>query len=223
MNSLNWFRIALMTLALATGSYALASSLADWSALSPPTFPSDLAKFSSSISGEAPEWLKVASPFRSDLESDHALIDALQTVQSGEGRPTPETSNRNDLARARLRKSLSITPYNSELWLALALLQAQRDPRDPSLVEALKMSYFVAPNEIKLMPVRLDTATRFNALADPDLKELARGDGRLMITRQPALRAAVISAYRRASSVGKAFLDEAVQSINPSFLPVLRG
>ena len=73
------------------------------------------------------------------------------------------------------------------------------------------------------MPVRLDTATLFNALLDPDLKELARGDVRLMVTRRPELRTAVVSAYRRASSVGKALLEDAVQSIAPSFLPTLRG
>ena len=85
------------------------------------------------------------------------------------------------------------------------------------------MSYFVAPNEMKLMPIRLDAATLFDALADPNLKELARGDVRLMVTRQRERRAFVISAYRRASSRGKAFLQEAVQSIDPSFLPALRG
>jgi hypothetical protein len=109
------------------------------------------------------------------------------------------------------------------LWLALALLQARSDPRDPTLVEALKMTYFTAPNDARLMPVRLDTATSFDALADPDVKELVRGDIRLMVTRQPELRAAVVSAYRRASKLGKAFLEEAVQSIDPSFLATLRG
>jgi hypothetical protein len=73
------------------------------------------------------------------------------------------------------------------------------------------------------MPVRLDTATLFDALVDPDLKELVRGDVRLMLTRQGDLGKAVVAAYQRASSQGKAFLTEAVQSIDPSFLPALRG
>ena len=222
MNSLNTFRIVLVSLALITGSYALASSFAELSAMKPPAFPSDPTKINSSIAGDVPGWLQIASPFRSDLESNHALIAALQAVQSGK-EPTAATSNQNDSARTRVKNALSVAPYNPELWLALALLQAQRDPRDPTFSEALKMSYFVAPNEMKLMPVRLDTATLFDALADPDLKELVRGDVRLMVTRRPALRASVVSAYRRASSRGKAFLEEAVQSIDPSFLPTLRG
>jgi hypothetical protein len=222
MNSLNTLRIVLVSLALVTGSYALASSFAELSALERPAFPSHPAKISS-IAGEPPEWLQFASPFRSDLESNHALIDALRTVQSGYERSTAGTADRNDRARARVKSTLSVAPYSPELWLALALLQAQRDPRDPTFSEALKMSYFVAPNEMQLMPVRLDTATRFDALVDPDLQELARGDVRLMVTRQPKLRTTVIAAYRRASRVGKTFLEDAVQSIDPAFLPVLRG
>ena len=31
------------------------------------------------------------------------------------------------------------------------------------------------------------------------------------------------SAYRRASTLGKAFLDESIRSIDPSFLAILRG
>ena len=91
------------------------------------------------------------------------------------------------------------------------------------LVEALKLAYFTAPNDARLMPIRLDTATSFDALADPDLKELVRGDVRLMVTRQPALKPAVVSAYRRASNLGKAFLEESVRSIDPQFLAILRG
>ena len=192
MNSSNTFRIVLVALALITGSYALASSLAQLTSLDRPAFPTDPAKIRSPVADEAPGWLQTVSPFRSDLESNHALITALQAVQSGKERPTAGTPGQNDRAQARVKDSLSIAPYDPELWLALALLQAQRDPRNPSLVEALKMAYFVAPNEQELMPVRLDTATMFDALSDPDLKELVRGDVRLMVTRQPGLRTAVV-------------------------------
>jgi hypothetical protein len=71
--------------------------------------------------------------------------------------------------------------------------------------------------------VRLHAATAFDALDDPDVRDLVRGDVRLMLTRMPALRTAVISAYRRASKLGKAFLEEAVQSIDPTFLMELQG
>jgi hypothetical protein len=107
--------------------------------------------------------------------------------------------------------------------LALALLQAQRDPHDPVVVEALKMAYFIAPNDTRLMPVRIDIASRFDALAIPDVKDLVRNDVQLILTRRLESKWALVSAYRRASDLGKAFLKDAIESVEPSFLAALRG
>jgi hypothetical protein len=223
MSSFRTLRIVLVALASILGCYAFASAMAELGSFEPPAFPSEPTKISSPSTGEVPGWLETVSPFRSDLEANHALIAALAAIQSTKQRSANGLPAENARARARVRQTLSIAPYNAELWLALALLQAQDDPHDPTLTEALKMAYFTAPNDARLMPVRLDTATSFDALGDPDLKELVRGDIRLMVMRHPELRSAVVSAYRRASSLGKAFLVEAVQSIDPSFLPILRG
>ena len=73
------------------------------------------------------------------------------------------------------------------------------------------------------MPLRLYAVARSDALADPDLRELALGDVRLMLTRNADLKAAVVSAYQRASSIGKTFLEDSVRSIDPTFVPVLLG
>lgn len=218
---MNKFRILLAALALIIGCYTLASAVAETGSLDQPAFPLDPVAISAPASG-VPGWLEALTPFRSDLEANFALAATLQAIQSA-GKNIPRASI--DVARAqeRSRRQLSIAPDNPELWLALALLQAQRDPHDPLLSDALKMTYFTAPNDARLMPVRLDTATRFDALDDPDVRELVRGDVRLMLTRMPALRTAVISAYRRASNLGKTFLEEAVQSIDPAFISKLRG
>jgi hypothetical protein len=118
---------------------------------------------------------------------------------------------------------LKAAPHNSELWLLLALLQTQGKSEVRQIVEALKMSYLTAPSDARLMPLRIYTAALSDALADPDLKEFARGDIRLMVMRQPELRRAVVFAYRRASRLGKSFLEDSVQSIDPSFLTTLRS
>jgi hypothetical protein len=223
MNSLNNFRIATVALSLIVGVYSLASILAELNSSARPGFPSDPAKITSASAEEAPSWPNAISPFRSDLEGSYALSVALHALQSRKEKPATAQLDENVRAQARVKQTLSIAPYDSEIWLALALLQAQRDPRNPVLAEALKMSYFVSPNDPQLMPVRLDTATSFDALSDPDLKELVLGDLRLMLTRKTDLKTAVVSAYRRASSLGKKFLEESVQSIDPAFIPALRG
>jgi hypothetical protein len=212
MSSSSNFRIALVAMSLTIGVYSLASILAEIPSSGRPAFPSDPARITSLTAEEAPNWSNAISPFRSDLEGNQALTIALQTIQS-RGEKSGQ-SEENVRAQAAVKQALSIIPYNSELWLALALLQARRDPRAPVLIEALKLSYFVAPNDPQLMPVRLDTATLFDALSDPDLKELVLGDLRLMLTRKKDLKTAVVLAYRRASSLGKKFLEESVQSID---------
>ncbi len=211
-----------MASALTVGSYAIVSAVAEVTALGRITFPADAAEIAARWTADAPSLLGTRSAFGSELESNHALIAALQTIESGQQRLTILRSIAPD-ALGRVRRTLSISPYKPELWLALALLQVQRDPYDPVVVEALKMAYFVAPNDARLMPVRIDMAARFDALALPDVKDLVRNDVRLILIRRPASRSALVSAYRRASKLGKAFLEDAVESIDPSFLSTLRG
>jgi hypothetical protein len=223
MTSLSRFRILLMALGVTIGSYAIASAIAELTALERTAFPADAAKISSRWTGGVPSLPIPLSPFGPELESNHALIAALQAIELGQQRPATVRSTKHADALGRVRQMLSISPYNPELWLALALLQAQRDPHDPVVIEALKMAYFIAPNDARLMPVRIDLAGRFDALAIPDVKDLVRNDVRLIITYQPELKSAIVSAYRRASVLGKTFLEYAVESIDPSFLATLRG
>jgi hypothetical protein len=220
MNSLNNFRITLVVSALIIGTYTIASVFAEIGSSGRPVFPSDPTKIIAPAQ-KMPNWIESVLAFRSDLASNHALMVALQALQSYKTASVTEQTAQK--AQFTVKQALSTAPYDSELWLALALLQAQRDPRDRTFVEELKMSYFTAPNDPRLMPVRLDTATLFDALSDPDLKELVSGDLRLMLTRKADLKSAVASAYQRASGLGKTFLEEAVQSIDPAFIPVLKG
>ncbi|MDH2356837.1 hypothetical protein QCM80_40420 [Bradyrhizobium sp. SSUT112] len=207
--------IVLIALALAVGCYGAASLVAEATAPDRPKFPQDLTK-TRVVSDPGPDWLELVFPFRSDLEGNHVLIASLQAIQKG----GPGGDNR---LRVRLKRVLSFAPFDAPLWLSLALLEMQQDPNGPATVEALRMAYFTAPNDPALMPARLNAATRFDALADPDLKELTRGDVLIMLTRSPEQKASVVSAYRRASGRGRAFLEEATQFIDPAFLATLRS
>ena len=222
MTSSSRFRILLTALALIIGSHAMVSAMAEVTALKHTTFPADAASIRSRWTGDVPSSLATLSPFGSELESNHALIAALQAIQSGQQTPATVQSTKHADAIGRVRRSLSTSPLNPNLWLALSVLQAQRDPHDPVVVEALKMAYFTAPNDARMMPVRIDIASRYDALAVPDVKDLVRNDVQLILTRRPESKPALVSAYRRASDLGKAFLVDAVESIDPSFLVTLR-
>ncbi|MBR1171019.1 hypothetical protein [Bradyrhizobium liaoningense] len=219
MSSSNTLRAVLAGLALFLSTYGLALLFAGTITSERPNFPRDPQQ-AIAPSMALPSWASLLAPFDSGIRSSQALNSAFQAIQDGQSASGPGGGN--DLARSQLTNALARTPYDAKLWLALALLEGQRDPNGPAAVEALRMSYFTAPNDIELMPVRLDTATRFDALADPDLRELVQGDLRLMLTRQPDQKDAVLSAYRRASAQGKAFLKQAIQTIAPTLLTTLR-
>jgi hypothetical protein len=185
-----------------------------------PSLPGDLSKITPQAIG--PDWATSVSPFRTDLEGNQALALALMALKPGTGVLSAADLKKNAESQEEIKRVLRDGPHRSELWLVLALLQTQQRSAGQPIIEALKMSYFTAPNDARLMPLRLYTAALSEALADADLKELARGDVRLMLLRQTDLRAAVSSAYLAASNVGKKFLEDSVQSIDPQFVSVLR-
>ena len=73
------------------------------------------------------------------------------------------------------------------------------------------MSYLTSPADVNLIPTRLAILSTAAAISDDDLKNLARGDIRLILTRRPDLKPAITKAYRHGSPAGKAFIDEVVQ------------
>ena len=159
------------------------------------------------------------APFRSDLKADYALALAGRTLKT-------EYTGRNqndEQAQTAIRDALKNGPHDSRMWLVLALLQARRDLSDPRIAESLRMSYLTGPNRADLIPTRLDAVTLGQSLNDPDLKELARSDVRVILTQFPDLRQALMSDYVRGSSIGKAFLEESVRTFDPKFADSLRS
>jgi hypothetical protein len=84
------------------------------------------------------------------------------------------------------------------------------------------MSYLTSPADANLIPARLAILSTSTALADVELKNLARADIRLILTRRPDLKAAIIGAYRHGSADDKAYLAEVVRSLDPGFAASLQ-
>lgn len=220
MNSTTRVRVLMLALAAVVGCFGIASGAAEMAALNRPDFPKDPTK--ANLNSDAPvEWIGTISPFRSDLEGNQALVLALQAIP--QARADHGIRANNELARSHLKHALSLAPYDAELWLALAVLEAGQDPDGPGAIESLKMSYLTAPGDARLMPLRLASVTQFDALASPDLRDLAQGDVRLMLTRQPDQTPALVSAYRQASGRGKEFLKGAIRTLDPARLRTLSG
>ena len=159
------------------------------------------------------------APFREDLKADVAAIRAAEVLAS----KSPGNLSTNEAVQTAVRTALGIGPHNARMWLTLALLRAHGNLGDSLIVEPLKMSYFTGPNQVDLIPTRLNLVSRINAIGDPDLQELAAGDVRAILTRFADLRPLLVTAYAQGSAAGKKLLEDSAKAVDPTFAGRLRG
>jgi hypothetical protein len=215
------FRLATLLMGIVLGWFAVTTILAE--KLSPTTqqFSQDLTLSDSNISGSMARWTPATALWRGDLLADVAMARAAPALGAHKPSPSPETIKAREGALASAREALSLAPHSSRTWVLLAMLRNQgHDPQ--SAAEALRMSYLTSAAEVTLIPARLGLISTSVSIADADLKGLARGDIRLILTRRPDLKPAIADAYRRASPDGKAFIDDAVRSLDPGFAASLQ-
>jgi hypothetical protein len=217
------FRIATLLIALVLGWFAMATIFAE--AFTPKT-----QQFSHALGlpdpipyGSRANWAAAAAPLslRGDLLADVAMERAAPVINIGKAPLTAEIMATREAALATAKQSLSLAPHSSSMWLLVAMLQSG-GPRQDAAAEALKMSYLTSPADANLIPARLAILSASAAIADVELKNLARSDIRLILTRRPDLKAAITSAYRRGSADGKAYIAEVVRSLDPGFAASLQ-
>jgi len=205
-----------LLMALVLAWFAVATILSETLTPKSQHFSQDLAQPDPISHGWLADWAAGAAPLRGDLLADIAVLQAAQALSPGKVPASPDMIGMRDGALAFAKQSLSLAPHLSSMWLLVAMLQSRAEPRD-SVAEALKMSYLTSPADVNLIPVRVAIVSASSAVADSELRSLARGDIRLILTRRPDMRVAITSAYRRSSTDGKAYLDEVVRSIDPVF------
>lgn len=215
------FRIATLLTALVLGWFAIATIFAE--ALTPKTqrFSQALALPDPIPYGSLADWAVAAAPLRGDLIADIAMERAAPVLNLGKAPLTPEIMVTREAALTRAKQSLSLAPHSSNMWLLVAMLQSGGS-RQEAAAEALKMSYLTSPADTNLIPARLAILSAATAIADAELKNLARGDIRLILTRRSDLKAAITNAYRRGSVDGKAYIAEVVRSLDPGFAASLQ-
>jgi hypothetical protein len=208
------FRVVAFAAVLVIGSVAIMNLTAEFVRLPTLAFPTSGAKIPSQTQVDTANWVAGVAPLRTDLKSDFALTIATQALI---GETSYYKPGINQEAQAAAKQALLAGPHDSRIWLVLALLRSQRNPRDPQLAELLKMSYFTGPNFLEVVPTRLQAVATSVALDDPDLQELARGDVRLILTRRLDLRTTITEAYRRGSPAGRLFIEGSAKTIDPKF------
>jgi hypothetical protein len=212
------FRLFALLVLVFVGGVSVSNLAAQLLRQAPSPLPSRTSTAPTSEQVSSAHRASAIAPFRSDLRADYAMALANQTLKT---ETTAQTQG--DNAQAAVKSALKIGPHDSRMWLLLALLEARSDPGDSLVAEPLKMSYLTGPNRAELIPARLDTVTLHQSLNDADLRELARGDVRIILTQFPDQRQALVKDYVRGSSVGRAFLEESARMFDPKFADSLRS
>jgi len=162
-----------------------------------------------------------AASLRGDLLSDIAFARAAPILKSGKAATSSEMREAQQLALTLARRSVLLAPHSSRTWLLIAILQGRESIGDRG-AGALKMSYLTSPAAADVAAARLSTFAVSAAIADPELKDLARGDIRLILTRRPDMKDAIVRAYRRGSADGKTYIQEVVRPLDPEFAASLQ-
>lgn len=159
---------------------------------------------------------------RSLLRDGNVGAGNLDSAALPKGNETA-ASRREDGAHAAASNALAAalhhSPLRGDLWLMLAAISKEQRSSGYDLVALLKLSYYTAPNDLALLPLRLTVALGTSAAAgEPELRELIKRDVKIAFTNQRALRPALVTAYQSASVDGKAFADNLISELDPAYL-----
>jgi hypothetical protein len=160
---------------------------------------------------------------RGDLWAEWAFTygDHLRTDQAMDMNADDKL---NTVALKSLTEALRYSPHRGDVWLMFAALADQYKWVGYQPISLLKMSYYTAPNELALFPLRLDVSLHTKGVIDDaELQDMVRRDISVILTNAPALKPALVAAYKSALPQSKAFAERVISEIDPGYLGVVRA
>ena len=118
--------------------------------------------------------------------------------------------------------ALLYSPHRGDVWLMLAALANRYKVAGYDAAALLKMSYYTAPNELALVPLRLHVALGTET-RESELREMIKRDIGLVLSRLPSLKPALSAAYRSAPANGKILAENLISEIDPGYLKTIRA
>jgi len=219
MKNLGWPTFATTLLSLILAGFAVTTIMAEKLSPKPQNLSLSVALANPAAFGPSSDLASELAPLRGDLIGDNAIALAAQALTSKNTPASGESSVIQTHAVSAARQALSTAPHLSRVWLVLAKLQKDNEQ---SKSEALKMSYLTAPGDANLLPLRLAIAAT-TTLSDVEITGLVRRDIRVILATRPDLRPAIIDAFNLGTPQGKAYIEDTVKSIDPTFAVALRS
>lgn len=155
---------------------------------------------------------------RGDLWADYAITANAGLIGAATANsPIRADDHANEVAET----AAMFAPSDARSWLLLAM-NAQATSNDTQTTALLKMSYYTAPYSDGLFPLRLQTATRSQSIADEELASFVEYELGVVVGQKPGLRRLIGLAYRSASPAGRRFFESALAKLDPTLLNELK-
>lgn len=126
-------------------------------------------------------------------------------------------------AQGAIERSLLFAPMNSAAWFALASVTERLNWVSGTASNALKMSYYTGFNDKSLVAARLELLARTDAKGDTELGDILKRQIRLIVTRAPELKPAIVEAYATATPANKSVIEDELQDVDQDLAARLRG
>ncbi|MBR0718457.1 hypothetical protein JQ632_31445 [Bradyrhizobium liaoningense] len=210
-----WPRIALMVLGIALITQAIWMVLPEW-------YLGRLSSLSTGVSTAAAWPDGISKPVsvaaaREDLLTRGGSRSSWDSALAADEQKTALPMASNAFARA-LRSS----PLRGDIWLMLAAA-SKHNSSPTSTAAMLKMSYYTAPNDLDLLPLRLSVALTTDAVVrELEFRDLIKRDVSLVVMHRPAVKPALVAAHRAASTDGKIYLEGLISELDPTYLDNMR-
>jgi hypothetical protein len=118
-------------------------------------------------------------------------------------------------------RALRFSPHRGDVWLMFAALANHYKLAGYDTAALLKMSYYTAPNEFSLLPMRLRVALASD-VREAELRDMIKRDIRLVLSRLSTLEPALVTAYRSAPADRKVFAENLIAEVDPLYLKTIR-
>jgi hypothetical protein len=221
-SALNWLRPGAMIYAAVLGVAAVWMLTVELIRPTLPFFPEDVATARAAAAHRgaagAAAWIGLV---RGDLWTDYAMTLAPDLSGKPTGDAAAASLQALEGTRSSAMRGAELAPYDARAWLLLAGVDSRG--LDHKAAGPLKMSYYTAPDAVSLIPLRINIATRTDAITDPDLQILVGGEIRTIITHKPDLKPAIVYAYRNAGPDGRRFIEAEVGELDPDLIASLRA
>jgi hypothetical protein len=189
-----------------------------------PFFPANEAqvKIAASQTNAAASAVWLGWP-RGDLWTDYAMTVDTGFLGDTENGTNSGAQSANNELHSIAGHAATLAPYDSRAWLLVAASDIQSRPHDNQALAQIKMSYYTSPNDARLMPFRIQLATRSSLIADDELQSFVGNELRTIILHSPDLKPSIALAYRSASPVGRRFLESKLADLDNGFLHQLQS